>query len=212
MFTATGYPSSDALRSGAQAHDRAVYRRRIGLWATIAFAALSAVGMCVQVYLIAGVLFGEDWRELHRDLGKLVHLGYLLTFAAALVAAAKDWRWLLWPSVLAVLGSTQAFLAGEFDIPFLAWGIDIAGGNGALHAFHGALVPIVFATALLIARQAWTALRMGARTHAPARAGELARSGLAADPKLFTSLAAVAFAGPALAIAVLVGSYLVGRR
>lgn len=36
-------------------------------------------------------------------------------------------------------------------------------------------------------------------------------SGLAADPKLFASLAAVAFAGPALAIAVLVGSYLIAR-
>jgi predicted ferric reductase len=37
-------------------------------------------------------------------------------------------------------------------------------------------------------------------------------SALAADAKLFASLAAVAFAGPALAIAVLVGSYLVGGR
>src|ERR687896_44358 len=37
-------------------------------------------------------------------------------------------------------------------------------------------------------------------------------SALAADPKLFASLAAVAFAGPALAIAVLVASYLVGGR
>jgi predicted ferric reductase len=36
-------------------------------------------------------------------------------------------------------------------------------------------------------------------------------SGLASDPKLFASLAALAFAGPALAIAVLVGSYLIAR-
>jgi hypothetical protein len=199
-------------RLAPQSQDRAISRRRIGLWATIAFALLSAVGMFVQVYLIAGVLFGEAWLELHKDLGKLVHLGYLLTFVAALVAAATDWRWLLWPFVLAVLGSTQAFLAGEFDVPFLAWGLDLSGGNGALHAFHGALVPIVFATALGIAWRAWTALGMGARTQAPARAGELARSGLAADPKLFALLAAVAFAGPALAIAVLVSSYLAGGR
>jgi predicted ferric reductase len=39
---------------------------------------------------------------------------------------------------------------------------------------------------------------------------ELPPSALAADAKLLASLAAVAFAGPALAIAVLVGSYLVG--
>jgi hypothetical protein len=155
-----------ARRPARRSPDRAVSRRRIGLWATLAFAMLTAVGMFVQVYLIAGVLFGEDWLELHRDLGQLVHLGYVLTFVAALVAAAPDWRWLLPPFVLAVLGSTQAFLAGEFDIPFLAWGLDISGGNGALHAFHGALVPIVFVTALVIARQAWTALGMGARAQA----------------------------------------------
>jgi predicted ferric reductase len=41
---------------------------------------------------------------------------------------------------------------------------------------------------------------------------EISPSALAADPKLLASLAAVAFAGPALAIAVLVGSYLVGGR
>ena len=44
----------------------------------------------------------------------------------------------------------------------------------------------------------------------PRAAGE--PSALAADPKLFASLAAVAFAGPALAIAILVASYLVGGR
>ena len=146
---------SAAGRSAARRQDRVDYRRRIALWGTIAFASLSVIGMFLQVYLIAGVLFGEDWLELHRDLGKLVHLGYLLTFGAALVAAAPHWRWLLWPSVLAVLGSTQAFLAGEFDIPLLGWGIDIAGDNGALHALHGALVPIVFAVALGIVWQAW---------------------------------------------------------
>jgi hypothetical protein len=135
-----------------------VSRRRIGLWATVAFAALSALGMLVQVYLIAGVLFGEAWLDLHSDLGKLVHLCYILTFVAALIAGLPGWRPLLWPAVLAVLGSVQAFLAGEIDIPFFAQQIDIGGGNGVLHAFHGALVPIVFVMALGIARRAWTAL------------------------------------------------------
>jgi predicted ferric reductase len=41
---------------------------------------------------------------------------------------------------------------------------------------------------------------------------ELPPSALAADPKLLGSLVAVAFAGPALAIAILIGSYLVGGR
>jgi hypothetical protein len=157
---------SAARRSAPWSQARAASRQWIGLWATIAFAALTAVGMLVQVYLIAGVLFGENWLELHTDLGKLVHLGYLLTFGAALVALWPNLRATLWPFLLAVLGSTQSFLAGEFDIPFLGWGLDIAGDSGALHAFHGALVPIVFVTVLVIARQAWTALGMGVRMQA----------------------------------------------
>jgi predicted ferric reductase len=44
-----------------------------------------------------------------------------------------------------------------------------------------------------------------------AETSDVAPSGLATDPKLFASLAAVAFAGPALAVAVLVGSYVIAR-
>jgi predicted ferric reductase len=46
---------------------------------------------------------------------------------------------------------------------------------------------------------------------APAEASELSPSGLRSDPKLVASLFAVAFAGPALAIGVLVGAYLLAR-
>jgi hypothetical protein len=153
--------SSSARRPAFLSQDRVEAMRLIGLWATISFAALSALGMLVQVYLIAGVLFGENWLELHRDLGKLVHAGYLFTFGAAVVAAFPNWRWLVWPFVLASLGTAQAFLAGEFNIPFIAWGLDLAQGNGALHAFHGALVPVVFVAALVIAWRASKALETG---------------------------------------------------
>jgi hypothetical protein len=104
---------SGARRSAPRSPDRAASWRQIGLWATIALAALTAVGMFVQVYLIAGVLFGEDWRDLHWDLGKFVHLGYLLTFGTALVALWPNLRAMLWPFVLAGLGSTQAFSPGS---------------------------------------------------------------------------------------------------
>jgi hypothetical protein len=40
---------SAAHRSAAWSQDSALYRRRIGLWGTIAFAVVSAVGMLVQV-------------------------------------------------------------------------------------------------------------------------------------------------------------------
>jgi hypothetical protein len=126
-------------------------RQRIGLWGTLIFAALAIVGMFVQVYLIGGFIFGEtDWLDTHKDLGMLVHLFYVLTFISALVAAWPNWRATAWPFALAVVGSIQAFLAG---------GGNVGGDNGALHAFHAALVPIVFVLALMIAWRAWSRLQ-----------------------------------------------------
>ncbi|MDQ3672605.1 MAG: hypothetical protein M3364_09270 [Actinomycetota bacterium] len=123
-------------------------RQRIGLWGTVIFAGASVVGVMVQLYLIGGYLFDPDdaWLDAHKDFGKLVHLAYILTFVSALVAAWPRWRLALWPFVLAVLGSIQAFLAG---------GGDVGGGNAGLHAFHAALVPIVVILALFIGWAAW---------------------------------------------------------
>jgi hypothetical protein len=122
-------------------------RQRLGLWGTFVFAALAAIGMGIQVYLIAGVLFGEPgWLDTHKDVGKFfVHPMYILTFLAALVGAWPNWRATAWPFALAVLGSIQAFLAGG----------DMSAG---IHAFHGALVPIVFVIALWIAWRAYIGL------------------------------------------------------
>jgi hypothetical protein len=126
-------------------------RQRIGLWGTFVFAALSVVGMLIQVYLIGGFIFGETgWLDTHKDLGMLVHLFYILTFLSALVGLWPDWRATGWPFALAVLGSIQAFLAG---------GGNVGGDDGGLHAFHAALVPIVFVIALWIAWRAWERLQ-----------------------------------------------------
>ena len=127
-------------------------RRRIGLWGTVIFAAASVVGIIVQLYLIGGYLFDPDdaWLDAHKDFGKLVHLAYVLTFVSALVAAWPNWRATLWPFVLAVIGSIQAFLAG---------GGDVGGDNGGLHAFHAALVPIVVILALWIGWRAWASIQ-----------------------------------------------------
>jgi hypothetical protein len=128
-------------------------RQRIGLWGTFVFAALAAVGMAVQVYLIGGFIFGENgWLDTHKDLGKLVHLFYILTFLSALLGAWPNWRSVTWPFALAVLGSIQAFLAG---------GGNVGGEDGALHAFHAALVPVVFVIVLWIAWRAYNALGLG---------------------------------------------------
>jgi Family of unknown function (DUF6220) len=109
--------------------------------------------MAVQVYLIGGYIFGEaGWLDTHKDLGMLVHLFYVLTFVAALVGAWPNWRATLWPFVLAVLGSIQAFLAG---------GGNVGGDDAPLHAFHAALVPIVFLIAVWISWRAYEALGFG---------------------------------------------------
>ena len=129
-------------------------RQRLGLWGTFIFAALVVVGMAVQVYLVATFAFdsagetGADAIDQHKDVGKAVHALYIATFFAALVAAWPNWRSLLWPAVLAVLGTIQAFLAGG----------DMSPG---VHAFHGALVPIVFLIAALILWRAYTSLGFG---------------------------------------------------
>ena len=131
-------------------------RQRIGLWGTLIFAGLAVIGMAIQVYLIAGFLFGEaGWLDTHKDLGKLTHLFYVLTFLAALVGLWPNWRATAWPFLLALIGSVQAFLAG---------GGEADGDNAALHAFHGALVPIVFVIALVTVWRAYTALGLGSRT------------------------------------------------
>jgi hypothetical protein len=126
-------------------------RTRLGLWGTFVFAALAVIGMVIQVYLIGGFLFGETgWLDTHKDLGKLVHLFYVLTFVSALIGLWPNWRATGWPFALAVLGSIQAFLAG---------GGNVGGDNGALHGLHAGLVPIVFVIACLIAWRTWQELQ-----------------------------------------------------
>jgi len=119
-------------------------RQRLGLWGTFAFATLAVIGMLVQVYLIGGFLFGEGdgWLDAHRNLGKIVHLFYVLTFVSALVAAWPEWRKTGWPFALAALGT--GFERQQ---------------DGALHAFHAALVPIVFVIAFMIAWRTWKMLQ-----------------------------------------------------
>jgi len=132
-------------------------RQRIGLWGMLIFATLVVVGMGIQVYLIAGTIFGEDWLDAHKSFGKVTHGFYILTFLSALLAAWPNWRTTLWPFVLAALGSVQAFLAFDGDV---------GGDNGAIHAFHGALAPIVFAIALWIVWRTYVALGLGSQREA----------------------------------------------
>ena len=126
-------------------------RQRLGTWGVFLFAAAAAVGILFQLFFIGAYIFGEtDALDVHKDLGKLVHLSYVLTFVAALVGAWPNWRRTAWPFALAVLGTIQAFLAGGGD--------DV---SGYVHAFHAALVPIVFLLAVRIAMWGKSELGIG---------------------------------------------------
>jgi hypothetical protein len=128
-------------------------RQRVGLWGTAIFAGLAIVGMAIQIYLIGGVAFGEGsgWLDAHKTFGKVTHGFYILTFLSALLAAWPNWRATGLAFALAVIGSVQAFLA--FDGNF--GGSD----NPAIHAFHAALVPLVFLIAVIVGWRAYAALQ-----------------------------------------------------
>jgi uncharacterized protein DUF6220 len=130
-----------------------VDRQRLGTWGVFFFAAAATVGIVFQVFFIGAHIFDpteSDALDIHKALGKLVHLCYVLTFVASLVGAWPNWRRTAWPFALAVLGSIQAFLAGG--------GSDV---SNWVHAFHAALVPLVFVLALRIAMWGKDALGLG---------------------------------------------------
>ena len=126
-------------------------RQRLGTWGVFLFAAAATVGVVFQVFFIGAYIFGEhDALDIHKNLGKLVHLCYVLTFVASFIGAWPNWRRTAWPFGLAVLGTIQAFLAGGGD--------DV---SGWVHAFHAALVPLVFVLAIRIAMWGKDALGIG---------------------------------------------------
>ena len=84
------------------------------LWAVSGLAALVAVGVFVQVYLIASYIFGADALDAHKAVGFTVHLVEVLVFLVALVAWWKEWRKVGLAFALAVIGTVQlAFSDGE---------------------------------------------------------------------------------------------------
>src|ERR1700754_2938819 len=91
---------------------RAPWWRRTARWAHLGCAALVAVAVFVQVYLIGAYLFGagQDVLEAHRQLGFTTHLVECLVFVAALVAWLPRADILL-SFALAAIGTAQIALA-----------------------------------------------------------------------------------------------------
>ena len=85
-------------------------------------------------------------------MGKLVHLFYVLTFVSALVAA--------WPEVAKDRVAVRACRARHRSgVPRGRQRVREGQQDGALHAFHAALVPIVFVIAFMIAWRTWKMLQ-----------------------------------------------------
>lgn len=102
-------------------------------------AAVVVVGVCAQVYLIGGYLFGAgtDALDLHRDVGFSTHLVEVLVLVLALVAWLPR-RDLLLALLLAAIGTLQIGL------------VDASGWTGALHPL---LALAVLGLALLAVRR-----------------------------------------------------------
>ena len=74
-------------------------RQRLGTWGVFLFAAAAAVGILFQLFFIGAYIFGEtDALDVHKDLGKLVHLFYVLTFVVAMGTTVYT-LWMAWRCV-----------------------------------------------------------------------------------------------------------------
>ena len=120
--------------------------RRWGLWATLIFSAIVAVGVWVQVYLIAAYFFGAvDAKDAHGAFGGLVvHGAELLAFLGALAGWWRRWARVGLAFALIAVGTIQiAFVDGE------EW----------IGALHGLLAMVVMVLAAYLAWLAWRDLR-----------------------------------------------------
>lgn len=104
------------------------------LWTQSALAALVALGVAVQVYLIAAYIFGAggDALDAHKTAGFIVHLVEILTFLVGIGAWWRRWGMVAVAFALPALGTIQvAFSEGD------EW----------VGAFHGLLALAVLALA-----------------------------------------------------------------
>jgi hypothetical protein len=108
--------------------------RRTAVWAVLILVGLVAIGVLVQVYLIASYIFGAgvDALDAHKTMGNVVHGLEVLTFLVALYAWWGRWALATLALSLPVIGTIQVFFAD---------------GDEWVGGVHGLLALIVFALA-----------------------------------------------------------------
>jgi uncharacterized membrane protein YhaH (DUF805 family) len=124
-------------------------------WAVLILSALVAVGVFVQVYLIASYIFGagKDALDAHKNLGGIVHAVEVLVFLAALVGFWKRWTDVGWAFALALIGTIQ---------------LSFASGDDWVGGFHGVLALVILILAAVVSHRTMRALNIG--PYSPGRA------------------------------------------
>lgn len=137
--------------------------KRAALWINSVAAALVAVGVFVQVYLIASYFSGagETALDAHGFVGfALIHALELIVFLSALGAYWGAWRWVGLSFLLFALGTVQIFLSPP----------DEDRASGWLHGLHGLFALFVMVLATVIFHHGWKLLRVRHEPDVPAGA------------------------------------------
>jgi hypothetical protein len=121
---------------------------RAFLWANLVLAVLVAVGVFVQVYLIASYFFGagQDALDAHKDLGGVVHIVEVLVFLTAIGGYWRRWGEIGLSFSLAVIGTIQ---------------LSFADGDDWVGGLHGVFALVVLILAAVIAHRTMRALGVG---------------------------------------------------
>jgi hypothetical protein len=121
---------------------------RAFLWANLVLAVLVAVGVFVQVYLIASYFFGagQDALDAHKDLGGIVHIVEVLVFLTAIGGYWRKWGEIGLSFALAVIGTIQ---------------LSFADGDDWVGGLHGVFALLVLILAAVIAHRTMRALGLG---------------------------------------------------
>jgi hypothetical protein len=118
--------------------------KRTFLWLHFVLAALVAVLVFLQAYLITAYVSGagEDALDAHGFVGfAIIHPAEALVFLTALVAWWRNWTMIGLSLFLIVFGTVQIFLAPPDEDPASGW----------VHGLHGLFALLVMVTAAWIA-------------------------------------------------------------
>lgn len=131
--------------------------RRTFVWISAIGASLVAIGVIVQLYLVASWIFGAGSAvDAHRANGFVVWALGIAVGISGVVAYWRAWRKVGISVALPVVTEIQIVVVGSIDHPN-------ENVSGWIHGFHGGLAIFVFLLAAWIAYRDFTALHVRIR-------------------------------------------------